>query len=244
MEENKQSENQIMESDIFLPAKGENAVLHSDNYDEVIHEIENNLTIKGTGAQVTDLFKDFVAYFGEIENPENTAINTFFQNAKYAPLNEVLNTIRPVMAKHNLAITQLTSCDEERFCTVTTMLMHTGGAYIIFPALKARPAETKNAVQGIGATLTYLRRFALNAVASVCGEVDDDGNSNQSQSASKTAKKEKTPHMRIAEIAKEKSKKNRTKVAGIIKESAGTDLIKDIPENKTEEVIKKLEELD
>lgn len=221
----------------------EPAVLRSDDENARVHWITDDLRIHGTEEQVTSMFQDFVGYFGEIENPENTAVNTFFNGSKYAPLNEVLNTVRPVMAKHGLAITQITSCNKEDGCTVTTMLMHKNGAYIIYPALVAKPADTKNAVQGIGATLTYLRRFALNAVAAVCGEVDDDGNTNQSASTSKSPKKEQTPHQKVASVAKDKSKKNRAKVAEIIKEAAGTDLIKDIPENKIEEVLKKLEEL-
>lgn len=243
MEENSQVLKEELKESNFFDRQGENIVKNDLLTHSAIHQITDNLVIKGTEEQVTNMFKDFVAYFGEIENPENTATNTFFQNAKYAPLNEVLNTIRPVMASHNLAITQITSCNEDRLCSVTTVLMHTGGAYIVFPALKAKPADTKNAVQGIGATLTYLRRFALNAVSAVCGEVDDDGNTNQTTTTPKATKKEKTAHQKIAEIAKEKSKKNRARVAEIIQEYAGTDLIKDIPENKTEEVMKKLEEL-
>ena len=100
--------------------------------------IDDSLTIQGSKEQLAEMFKDYIAYFGEVQNPENTKTNTFFNGAKYAPLNEVLNTIRPVMAKHNLGITQLTSTNiEVGAVTVTTMLMHKNGAYIIFPASKA-----------------------------------------------------------------------------------------------------------
>ena len=213
--------------------------------DALVHIVDDTLTIKGTNEQVSALFTDYIAYFGEVQNPENTKVNTFFNGAKYSPLNEVLNTVRPVMAKHNLSLTQLTSTNYETgIVTVTTMLMHKNGAYIIFPALSVKPESKGNPVQAVGAALTYLRRFALNAVASVCGEVDDDGNSSQAAAAPRAAKKEKTPHQKVADMAKEKSKKNRTKVAEIIKDAAGTDMIKDIPEEKIAEVLKKLEELD
>lgn len=210
--------------------------------------LDGGITIHGEAQQVVELMKSFALYYAEVKNPENTAVNAFFKRpdgsaSKYSPLNEVLNATRTIMGKYGLGCIQIPITNSELGCGVTTMLTHKSGAYIIFPTLFAQPESKSNPIQALGACITYLRRFALNGIAGVCGEVDDDGNSLQGKEAPKAPVKEKTPQQKIAAMAKEKAKKNRTKVAEIIKEAAGTDSIKDIPENKFEEVYKKLEEL-
>lgn len=135
-------------------------------------ESSTDLIIGGTEDQKVKMFEALSKYYSEVQNPENTTTNTFFK-AKYAPLNEVLNTIRPIMGKYGFACTQATGVDNGD-CFVSTLLTHSSGAYIYYPTLRGKPA--KQDIQGVGATLTYLRRFTLNAVAGVAGEVDDDGN--------------------------------------------------------------------
>ena len=207
------------------------------------------LVVHGDDAQVAEMMSSFAAYYAEVQNPENTAVNAFFKKpdgsaSKYSPLNEVLNATRPVMAKHGLGCIQIPFMDLNRGCCVTTMLTHKSGGYILFPALSSHPENKNNAIQALGACITYLRRFALNGIAGVCGEIDDDGNSQQASGKSSSAPaKEQTPQQKIAALAKVKAKKNRARVAEIIKETAGTDVIKDIPADKLDEVYKKLEEL-
>lgn len=210
--------------------------------------LADKLVVKGSEEQKTKIFDSFVEYFGEISNPDNTAINPFFKSAngqasKYAPLNEVLNTIRPVMAKHGLACTQVVASGPEYGCKVATMLIHADGGCIMFPALQAKPGNSSNSIQALGAALTYLRRFALNAVAGVCGEVDDDGSSAGEGKTPKAPPKEKTPHEKVADMARAKAKKNRAKVNEIIQKYAGSEKIKEIPEDKINDVIKELEEI-
>ncbi|MDD3123749.1 MAG: ERF family protein [Candidatus Izemoplasmatales bacterium] len=139
---------------------------------KVIETEKTDIEIFGTDEQRIKLFTDLSKYFGEVENPENTVVNTFFK-AKYAPLNEVLNAIRPVLSKYGLTIIQIPTFDNTN-CLVNTLMTHKDGAWISFPALKNKP--TKLDIQGMGSAITYLRRFSLNAIAGVMGEVDDDGN--------------------------------------------------------------------
>ena len=143
---------------------------------------ERNARIMGDYDQRQEMFTDLASYFEEVTNPANTVVNTFFK-AKYAPLNEVLNTVRPILGKYGLSVIQVPSFDNAN-CSVNTLLTHKSGACIFFPALQNKP--TKPDVQGMGSTLTYLRRFALNAILGVMGEVDDDGNA-----ASEKAKSDK-----------------------------------------------------
>lgn len=173
---------------------------------------ENFVQVFGTEEQRILMFKSLSEYFSEVENPENTVVNTFFK-AKYSPLNEVLNTIRPVLGKYGLSIIQVPTFDNTN-CAVNTILTHSAGAMISFPPLKNKP--TKGDVQGMGSTLTYLRRFALNAIAGVMGEVDDDGNAASSgdkdSAKQNTAKKPQTVHEKLRDLCR--SKMSEAKKAG------------------------------
>ncbi len=223
---------------------GENAVeLREGIWLEDYHPFHDVMEIVGSDEQKAEMFSDLAKYYAEVGNPENTTMNAYFK-AKYAPLGEVLNTVRPVLGKYGLAITQAigTGVNESPYegkCVVSSVLTHKSGAYIVFPAVAAAP--TKGDVQGIGATLTYLRRFAVNAVAGVAGEVDDDG---QKSSETAAAKKEKTPREKIADLARAKAKANRKAVDAVIAESSETKNIKDIPDDKLDSVMKKLEEIE
>ena len=164
--------------------------------ENLIH-IENSDTIDiyADDEQRKAMFADWALYFTEITNPDNTVINTFFK-AKYAPLNEVLNTVRPIMGKYGLSIIQapfLSSGDP----SVKTIVTHKSGALISFPTAVGK--AIKQDIQGFGASVSYLRRFGVNAIAGVMGEVDDDGNEN-----AKNAKKEPTKEeLELADVRKE-----------------------------------------
>lgn len=163
-----------------------------DDYYGYGYEIEvdsNKIEIFGTEEQRISMFVALSKYFEEIENPENTVVNTFFK-AKYSPLNKVLNTIRPILGRYGFSIIQVPTFDGTN-CAVNTILTHSGGATISFPALKNKP--TKADVQGMGSTLTYLRRFSLNAIAGVMGEVDDDGNAASTKGEKKEPKATQKP---------------------------------------------------
>lgn len=109
----------------------------------------------------------------EVENASKVAANPHFKS-RYADLAEVLNTVRPVFARHGISIMQSTSFDGATV-SVTTVLGHKDGGWASSCA-SCVPAKTD--AQGIGAATTYLRRYALAAIAGIAQE-DDDGNSSQ-----------------------------------------------------------------
>jgi len=118
-----------------------------------------------------ELFDALSKAQGEIENATKNATNPHFRS-RYADLSEILNTIRPVFASHGLSIQQSPSFDGT-FASVTTVLSHSSGGYIVGMA-SCVPAKTD--AQGIGAATTYLRRYAAAGFAGIAQE-DDDGNS-------------------------------------------------------------------
>lgn len=109
---------------------------------------------------------------GEIKNPSNTATNPFFKS-KYAPLNDVLNLVRPILSKHGLSVVQAPSGDGENI-VVTTTLLHESGEWMEFPELILK--ADKPTAQGAGSAITYARRYAISAILGISSEDDDDGN--------------------------------------------------------------------
>jgi hypothetical protein len=116
------------------------------------------------------LFAALAAAQAEVENAIKGNVNPHFKS-RYADLAEVLNTVRPTFAKHGLSILQSTAFDGVNV-SVTTTLAHAEGGWVSSCA-SCVPARVD--AQGIGAATTYLRRYALAAMAGVAQE-DDDGN--------------------------------------------------------------------
>lgn len=87
---------------------------------------------------------------------------------KYADLSAVISAVRPALAKNGLAFAQLLDGDD-----LVTMLLHESGA--VLSGRVALPRE--GTVQQLGSAITYLRRYALQAVLGVAAEEDDDGES-------------------------------------------------------------------
>jgi hypothetical protein len=107
----------------------------------------------------------------EMSNASKTSENPHFKS-KYADLAEVLNTVRPVMAKHGIAIIQMPSF-VSGVASVETLMTHSSGEWI--SNICSAPVSKQDA-QGVGSAITYLRRYSLAAFAGVAQE-DDDGNS-------------------------------------------------------------------
>lgn len=146
-------------------------------------EDDGEVVFKGNDEQIAEMFADYAKYFGEVTNPWNTMTNAFLKN-KYAPLNEVLNTVRPVLAENGFSVIQTPKVDEKGDVLVQTILMHKSGAMISFPSLKSKAVKAD--IQGLGAAITYLRRFAISSILGVASENDDDGDSNSSKNKKPT----------------------------------------------------------
>jgi hypothetical protein len=114
-----------------------------------------------------------IKFQAEVQNPKNTADNPFYKS-KYAPLNEILNDVRPLLSKHGLGVIQSPSGDGEKI-TIHTMLVHESGEWIEFDPLTLK-AE-KITPQGAGVAITYGRRYSFSSVTGIASEPDDDGNS-------------------------------------------------------------------
>jgi ERF superfamily protein len=109
---------------------------------------------------------------GEMQAAIKDKVNPFFKSS-YADLGSIWDAARPVLSKHGLCVLQTTemNADGSKIILVTT-LVHSSGQWMK-SFLPLNPA--KNDSQGIGAAITYLRRYSLSAIVGVVCDDDDDG---------------------------------------------------------------------
>lgn len=125
----------------------------------------------------------FVAAQAELRAITKDSTNPHFKS-KFASLDTIIETVRPVLAKHELALSQSCHSLENNTLTVATWLVHSSGEHIsghtFVPLAKADP-------QGAGAALTYGRRFGISALLCLATDDDDDGNNASRPAARKPA---------------------------------------------------------
>lgn len=115
------------------------------------------------------LSKALVAFIAETKDVHADSTNPFHKN-KYASLSAHLTSIKPIAAKHGLAIIQL-PVGESDAIGIQTIVIHKDGGSIESTALI--PCDKGLKGQEAGAIYSYLRRYALAAVAGVATEDDD-----------------------------------------------------------------------
>lgn len=110
----------------------------------------------------------------------------------YAPLDSILNAVRKPLSDNGLAIVQL--LDHE---ALVTILLHSSGE-----SLEGRTALPEASdIQGFGSAITYLRRYAIQALLGIAAEEDDDGNRAIGNQAKARASGERTPPTPILSAA-------------------------------------------
>ncbi len=93
---------------------------------------------------------------------------------KYATLSDILTAVRPLLKKHNLAVSQLVGGDNGSL-SVETILMSSSGQYI--SAAMHMPIDTSNkrinVYQSLGSGVSYLRRYAIASILGISSTDDD-----------------------------------------------------------------------
>lgn len=126
---------------------------------------------------ITKLAVALVAAQGELKAVGKDAVNPHFKN-RYASLDSIIDTVRPVLARHNLAVVQGAGVPETNEhgqlvgFAVETMLIHSSGEWLSNAAVVP---VVKSDAQGAGGALTYGRRYGLSALLALATEDDDDG---------------------------------------------------------------------
>ena len=100
---------------------------------------------------------------------------------KYTDLDTVITTVRPILAKNNLGFMQSLTMIEGR-PGITTRLFNTAGEWIEDTIALPDIAMAKtNAAQNMGASITYMKRYALSAILGISSDEDTDAATPQQQ---------------------------------------------------------------
>jgi hypothetical protein len=130
---------------------------------------------------------------GEMEDASKDRQNSHF-GSNYADLASVVQAVRAPLSKHGIAFTQPTAVEGGRVI-VRTLLSHKSGEWMA-SELSAKPQQ--DTPQGIGSTITYLRRYSLMSMTGIAPD-DDDGEAGMSREVkappppAKPVKKEAPP---------------------------------------------------
>lgn len=99
--------------------------------------------------------------------------------ARYAKLEDINETIRPTLQRYGFAVTFRTN-QNEKSVSITAILSHKMGhreeTQLVMPL---DTSGNKNAVQAIGSTVSYGKRYALCALLNISTGDDTDGVINQ-----------------------------------------------------------------
>lgn len=149
--------------------------------------------------QIDKLAEALAAAQKEIGGAAKSSTNPHFRS-KYADLSEVWATWQEVGPKNGLALMQVTAMDNGSPILVTQITHKSGqwvrGEYPLNPV--------KNDPQGLGACVTYARRYCLAAMVGIAPE-DDDGETASGRGQQATAKVD-APKQTKTEQVKEQTK--------------------------------------
>ena len=118
-----------------------------------------------------EIYKALVAAQGDMPAVEPNQTNPHFKS-KFVSLDHLIAKTRPVLNAHGLAIVQRPTTVEGK-PALETRVIHTSGQSLssVMPLILQRED-----MQGLGAAITYARRYAWAAALGICADEDDDGN--------------------------------------------------------------------
>ena len=120
---------------------------------------------------LNEVSKSLVQALGEMTDVVKTQTVSTGQYAyTYATLADALQMARPILAKHDLAISQSVEADGDEVAIYTTVI-HSSGQYITGSPLRLPGGKT---AQQTGSAVSYARRYSLMAFLGLASE-DDDG---------------------------------------------------------------------
>lgn len=116
---------------------------------------------------------DMAAMQSELPRVEKSAQA---HNSKYARLEDINDAIRPILQKHGFAVTFRVNQSESMIKVVTVLSHRQGHREETDIMLPADTSGGKNAVQAIGSTISYGKRYGICALLNISTGDDTDGN--------------------------------------------------------------------
>jgi hypothetical protein len=105
---------------------------------------------------------------------------------KYLTLDNILNTVRPILTKNGLVIIQALAGEY-----LVTSIYHVSGQYIQseMPFHPMSGNKGTNALQELGGGITYAKRYAISALLGISVDADDDAHTSKIKAVQLKAKK-------------------------------------------------------
>ena len=122
-------------------------------------------------AEIDKLAEALAKAQSEMEGAKKESVNPFFKS-NYADLHAVIKSSFPHLSKYGLSVSQGNEIIPGAIC-VTTTLLHSSGQWM---RSKIKLPLSKVDAQGVGAAVTYGRRYGLSAMVGIA-QFDDDANS-------------------------------------------------------------------
>lgn len=137
-----------------------------------------------TSATIVEIAKALAKAQTELKNPnKNKTVNVRTQQGgtytyKYADLADILDQVKPILAKNGLTIVQGVVDDtEDQRIKIDTLLLHESGEWIKTILSMPQAHETRmNPAQALGSLLTYGRRYAITSLLNLASDEDNDAN--------------------------------------------------------------------
>ena len=129
--------------------------------------------------QIDKWTKGMIQFRKELKQPSKDATNGFLKNS-YVTLEGMLNaadsSIKKIAEDNGIVYSQdVTSTTDSNIISVTTLISHVSGQYVIYGPFNV-PAGSKKDAQAYGSSTTYAKWYALAAALGIASDVDDDGN--------------------------------------------------------------------
>lgn len=99
-------------------------------------------------------------------------------NSKYAKFEHIMEAIGPLLAKHGFSISYSTEMQDKQVIVTGKLSHRAGHSQSVSIPLPLDTSGNKQAIQAMGSTLSYGRRYALGLLLNiVTKDEDDDGKS-------------------------------------------------------------------
>lgn len=116
----------------------------------------------------------------------------------YASLPDTIQAAKSVLSKYGLAVTQLIGNSANGNISLTTILVHKSGQYFkSFASMPVVSMKGCNSAQEMGATISYLRRYALQSILNMSSEDTDASSNGKEKPSNKSSFKKAAPEAKV-----------------------------------------------
>lgn len=118
--------------------------------------------------------------------------------SKYASLEDIWSTLRPVFLKHGILVSQVPGCIKDGAIEVVTQIIHVASGEFLLSC--GYMPLGKEGPQAAGSAITYARRYFLCPMLGIVAGEDDDAETAEGRSAVELAKLRKRKEMVLSRI--------------------------------------------